>query len=354
MDILYFIYFILYIIMMAFAFSLSAVMLCPATRKIFRAPVPHIHDTVGKLLIPWGFTYLLFLPDLYFGLSGELWRNHIYNILCMLSMTICLSTSSWMYMSYLQQGVKQRILQPLIILLPAIFIIWYAISPQETLQTAFNYTYGIESLLIVAYYYKLYRGFVRDLKENYSNLSLQIFRCLWIQWTALVITATIFLIALAVDKIIWNIIDIFANIFTLYVLVYTSEHLTPLPENEEEVVEHVTQSITDEKVDIEKALFEKCEQVQLFCNPDLTLTDLARALGTNRTYISQWLATNNTTFYIYINGLRIRFAANLLATTKESISQIQIKSGFLSKTTFRKYFLEHYGCSPTEYRKQNS
>lgn len=350
MTITYFIYVILYIIMMVLIFSLSGIMLCPRTRVIFKAPVPHIHETVGKLLIPWGMTYIIFLPDIYFTINGVPWRDHAYVVVSMLTLVICISTSSWMYMSYLQQGVRQRVLQPFIIIPITVLTLWYAIAPKEWLAHLFTYMCLVEMLLIVGYYFKLYLGFIRDLKSNYSSFSISMFHGIWMQWAASILSFIVFSFAMVYDNVVWNIADIFANLFSLFVLVYTSERLVPLPSKESDVKE-VLETVQYEKFDISKALRDNCERTLLFCNPELSLADLALALGTNRTYLGQWFADHDTNFYNYINGLRIEYAASLFRSSADNVSQVQRKSGFTSKTTFRKYFLERYGCTPSEYRR---
>ena len=49
-----------------------------------------------------------------------------------------------------------------------------------------------------------------------------------------------------------------------------------------------------------------CEGSRLYLNHDLTLTQLAEAIGTNRTYLSAYFAQKGITFNIYINRLRIQ------------------------------------------------
>ena len=49
-----------------------------------------------------------------------------------------------------------------------------------------------------------------------------------------------------------------------------------------------------------------CEVSRLYLHHDLTLTQLAEAIGTNRTYLSAYFAQKGITFNIYINRLRIQ------------------------------------------------
>lgn len=328
-------------------FALSALMLHPKTRVLFKAPVPHLHSVIGKMMIPWGLTYVVYLPYIYLNINGIPWRDHAYIVITMLTVVICMSTISWAYVACLQQGVRQRIMQPVLLLMPVVLMVWYAVSSDQMVRTAFRVVCISEMVLLIGYYVVLYRGFVRDIKENYSSVSKRMFHALWAQWIASAILLASFLMSSFYPSPLWDMVNFVTNLFTLGIFVYTSEHLMPLPEKVEETVEEEEY----EDIDIAKALRDKCEAALLFCNPELSLHDLALALGTNRTYLSRWFTINDTTFYHYINGLRVEHAGYLLRNTSQPISQVLTDAGFASKTTFRKYFLSHYGCSPTEYRK---
>ena len=56
---------------------------------------------------------------------------------------------------------------------------------------------------------------------------------------------------------------------------------------------------------IGQLLHERCEASKLYLQHDLTVTQLAQALGTNRYYLSQYFAHEGTTYNAYINTLRI-------------------------------------------------
>lgn len=92
-------------------FVVSLVMLLPRTRVAFKAPVPHIHDALGKLFIPWGISYLIFLPCMYMQITGDERTDFVYVVTSMVTALMTISVTSWAYMAYLQQGVRQKILQ---------------------------------------------------------------------------------------------------------------------------------------------------------------------------------------------------------------------------------------------------
>ncbi|MCM1312952.1 MAG: AraC family transcriptional regulator [Bacteroides sp.] len=97
------------------------------------------------------------------------------------------------------------------------------------------------------------------------------------------------------------------------------------------------------------------EGKQLFLNPRLTIIDLAQEMGTNRTYISDYL--NNvlgTTFFNFVNQRRLIFAEHLLRNTNDSLDNISSLSGFNSSSTFRRAFSRKHGCTPGQYRTAHS
>ena len=92
---------------------------------------------------------------------------------------------------------------------------------------------------------------------------------------------------------------------------------------------------------------------QLWLNPRLTIHDVAQALGTNRTYLSDYLNRSlGTTFYEYVNAYRIRAVAERLASPSctLTIEAVAESCGFNSVSTFRRVFIRHYGCTPNRYK----
>jgi AraC-like DNA-binding protein len=63
-------------------------------------------------------------------------------------------------------------------------------------------------------------------------------------------------------------------------------------------------------------------------------------------------ATTGLTPSEYINDLRVKRAARLLATTPDSIVSVAIDSGFESLSYFHRLFMKHYGMTPRAYRMQ--
>ena len=93
---------------------------------------------------------------------------------------------------------------------------------------------------------------------------------------------------------------------------------------------------------------------KLYLNPKLTLQEVCAAIGTNRTYLSDYLNNVlNTTFYEYINALRIRTACELIdsmsSENRRPMLEISELSGFNSISTFNRSFVKITGHTPSQY-----
>ena len=93
---------------------------------------------------------------------------------------------------------------------------------------------------------------------------------------------------------------------------------------------------------------------KLYLNPRLKLSDVALQAGTNRTYLSNYFNhTLNTTFYDYVNGLRLDHAEQLLLQSSDSQTLIAEQSGFNSLSTFRRQFYQRHHCTPDAFRQRH-
>ena len=105
---------------------------------------------------------------------------------------------------------------------------------------------------------------------------------------------------------------------------------------------------------IGQLLHERCEATQLYLQHDLTVAQLAQALGTNRYYLSQYFAHEGTTYNAYINTLRIAHFQALYTEAKSSdaglsisVKQLVNLSGYRSYSTFSLAFKQRTGQSVT-------
>lgn len=91
-----------------------------------------------------------------------------------------------------------------------------------------------------------------------------------------------------------------------------------------------------------------------FTKKDLKISDLATEIGTNRTYISNYInRTYQCSFSDMVNKLRIEYAQQLIKSSAKGtkITQIADESGFASEQSFYRNFKKFTGMTPAEWQK---
>lgn len=137
----------------------------------------------------------------------------------------------------------------------------------------------------------------------------------------------------------------------------------PLPVEEEttaakEEMEDDTLSETT-RDDIGPLLQKYCVDTKLYLQHDLTVTQLAQAIGSNRTYLGQYFSSQDTTYNAYINNLRIHHFINLYreavaAQRPFTAQQLANHSGYRSYSTFSLAFKQRMGQSVTAWMRETT
>ena len=189
--------------------------------------------------------------------------------------------------------------------------------------------------------------FRRMLCHNYSNIDHRDIK--WLLYIMLSFGALLIIWAIAsawqadLGNTCYNLASC-ALWVAVYYFINRQEVIRPLPPETEDVHPETCFHFAEQ---LQKSI----EQDKCYLDPELCLQQLAQALRTNRTYLSQYF--NNvlqTTFYDYINRLRIEHAARLLIETDDKIEVVAMQSGFNSITTFRRIFQKHFGMKASQYR----
>lgn len=212
--------------------------------------------------------------------------------------------------------------------------------------------YGCGTFVAILYYLPRYNRFLREQYSYEENVNLR-----WIYVTLVTFFILMFVYAAcgASANIVGNYVYVFGSIASWSWICYciwrqeaVLSELVATQKDEE------TKSEPAEGQDIDTVLADVIEarfiKPQLYLNPKLKLGDMATAIGTNRTYLSRYLNnTLHTTFYDYINNLRLEYATRLMSRGKYSVTAIASMSGFNSYSTFRRVFIAKHGFAPTEW-----
>ena len=126
----------------------------------------------------------------------------------------------------------------------------------------------------------------------------------------------------------------------------------PASEKVQVIPTEAQQPTTVDIAQFDRLLAANCVDTQLYLRHNLTLQDLAVAVGTNRSYLSQYFSRQGITYYIYINNLRInhfikRYEEAAAAGQSVVAQELAYESGYRSYSTFGRAFMQRMGQSVT-------
>ena len=226
----------------------------------------------------------------------------------------------------------------------AVFEVLHILNPDKHfLNFALAYFLSIYFIFTIYMVFAV-RKYGRWLRDNYADLEN---KEVWISHVLIIVILLLIMIYGfdGDDLTISYIVQLFSLVFYCFLL----WRVETLPQLENVTVEEKPLAIPS---DIEELLDERCVATQLYLQHDMTLPQLAKILGTNRTYLSQYFSYQGITFNAYINNLRINHFMKLY---REAVSagktvivlQLASESGFRSYSTFSLAFKQRMGQSVT-------
>ena len=247
----------------------------------------------------------------------------------------------------------------------ALFIPLFLIFPDEIVVfCAFSVAFvvAVATMYLVVVFSVRYRQYI---KLNYSykeNIDVA-----WVVVSSVAFFLSLFVYNLAFAHTTWlseALYNIFSMALWTFLFLFSRRHrvvriLKPVENEDEQATEEIEEPKSDDDVVshnyiLAVRLEQKMSQDKLYLNPKLTTTDVATAIGTNKTYLSDYLNnTLNTSFFDYINTFRINEACRIIEMMpeqgRESMSVVAQKSGFNSLSSFHRYFVKLKGISPKSY-----
>ena len=123
-----------------------------------------------------------------------------------------------------------------------------------------------------------------------------------------------------------------------------SDHITILDNNYERKVYSSAKLLSD----VNEYIAERYTET-------IHLEDLANYCHLSKYYFAhQFKEITNLSFYEYLILYRLDIAKNLLTSTKQPISEIALQSGFSNMRSFNRAFKDHFDCTPSQYRKEQT
>jgi len=135
-----------------------------------------------------------------------------------------------------------------------------------------------------------------------------------------------------------------------------TQAMAPLP-GRQRVQRYAKSGLDDEGLrEVMACLADLMNANQLYLEPDLSLPQLAERMECSVNHLSQAInAGFGVSFYDYVNGYRVRQAADILCcgdTASNGILDVALAVGFNSTSTFYAAFKKITGQTPAQYRRE--
>ncbi len=216
---------------------------------------------------------------------------------------------------------------------------------------------GLPNLIIFVFFITMLvralRQYDRWLLENYADLEHKEVRTTFV---VIAVLALIFIVyGFANYYILFEALIVVVDILLIIVLLWRVETLQNLEEPADGEDPAGSSADADPIADkISSLLQQHCADQQYYLHHDASVNQLAKLLGTNRSYLSQYFARQGMTYNTYINGLRIdhfkRLYQESVSTSHTvSTSDLAVRCGFSSYRTFSRAFKLATGQTVTEW-----
>lgn len=346
-------------------------LLDPAPKEVFRNHVL-ARRLFGATLIIWAayiaITWLLGgeLKDPVIRVSVNLSRFYIFGSLLEIAFSALVDNR----FPIVRKTRNRFILWGVFMAVMALNILFVPVPAQKYVVIAAALYYAYEVYAILRRYYRVYFNMKRDMDNYYSENVSNFTRWMLLSSHGLGIigfsgiglafapTAGL-LIYMAAGIIFFTYMSYSLYRYTLSVghikeIVMPAENETDDGEQTEEQRPSTGEDTNPSSIALEKKVNEWIE-VQGYTTPELTIQHLAVELGTNRTYLSDYVNSKySLTFRGWIAQLRIDYSKRLLLDdTTLSINAIAEKTGY-SYRNFIAVFTKMNRVSPSQWRKDHA
>ena len=324
---------------------------------------------------------------LFYVYSGDL-NSAAYKLIVITDCVLLLTTIAGTMLSMLQD--RRRPVWPVLVaMLPFVALVaTLMIHPSELLQQIAKAYLLLHCLLFAVYMVFAIRRYGRWLNDNYADLE---HKRVWLSQAVAFFCMLAFVLYIVAENMVLIYCLHIVDLVLVFLLLWRVETLPELdapsadetftPSALERPVCETTSaesafvldtmpvmptqpeqpSANPINIDVdqmEQLLKERCEDTQLYLQHDLTLSHLAQALGTNRTYLGMYFSRQGTTYNSYINDLRIDCFVRLVreanaAQRPFTAQELAAQSGYRSYRTFSVAFRKRKGQSVTAWMNES-
>ena len=266
---------------------------------------------------------------------------------------------------------RSRPLWPIAVMVVPLIVgmAWCVVSRSETLVPMLIVYILLMSIGLIIYMVRALKQYGRWLRDNYADLE---HKEVWQSLVVLAIMLLVFCFYAFSDKAqsyeyLLQLIVVVMIGYLLWRVETLSDLSIPLSLNLS-VAEPATTEAEDvdgnglsqtNRENIGALLQQHCIETQLYLQHDLNISQLAKAIGTNRFYLSQYISNQGTTYNNYINDLRINHFVSLYheavdAHRSFSAQQLALESGYHSYRTFSEVFKRKMGHTVSAWIKAAS
>lgn len=225
---------------------------------------------------------------------------------------------------------------------------------------------------LIRFFRKLHR-YERMLQDNYSEIADRGVR--WVAWLLVAFVAEILCYSVTyIFESEWINVMVFVQgvlniVVGIYLTIQADNHILPNIPMDYSSPEPVLNKATEMTLEMEgtspsseeqstgeyawigERLVRCCEKNGIYLQPDLTLESLAHQIDTNRTYLGRYFSHIGSSYYNYINSLRIDHALKMMQDNPEiNLLEVAESSGYTTSVSFRRAFSAKVGCLPSEYK----
>ena len=206
------------------------------------------------------------------------------------------------------------------------------------------YAYDLPLIIgIITYMVRALRQYGRWLRDNYADLE---HKEIWHSFIVLAIILLAFTVNEFCDKA--PVYEYAMLVVTATLICYLLWRVETLSDLSIQKVSGADSFKTSQPKDLTSLLQRHCIDTRLYLQYDLNITQLAKAIGTNRFYLSQYFSSLGITYNTYINDLRINYFTRLYRKAVAegrsfTAQQLAGESGYRSYSTFRLAFQQRMG-----------